>query len=187
MGRAAGVGGLLNHAPGHGLVDQAGERRDHQVGHGRAVAEGVLQVGDLAAPDFRDRPLAEGGDDIALDGEPVLGGGGGLAAHRDMLAQVTLGKRSKGGACGFLGRALCEVLARPDTGDDEGGTAAGFCRADDAVAAHGDALRARRAPGLHDIDLGARGIDAHAEAGERAVPDHRVPACREGVHDALCN
>ena len=186
MGRAAGVGGLLNHAPGHGLVDQARERRDHQVGHGRAVAEGVLQVGDLAAPDFGDRPLAEGGHDIALDGEPVLGGGGGLAAHRDMLAQVTLGEGGKGGACGFLGRAL-RVLAGPDAGDDEGGTAAGFCGADDAVAAHGDALRARRAPGLHDIDLGARGIDAHAEAGEGAVPDHRVPARREGVHDALCN
>ena len=61
------------------------------------------------------------------------------------------------------------------------------CRADDAVAAHGDALGPPRAPGLHDIDLGAGGIDADAEAGERAVPDHRVPARREGVHDALCN
>ena len=60
-------------------------------------------------------------------------------------------------------------------------------RADDAVAADGDALRACGAPGLHDVDLGARGIDADAEAGEGAVPDHRVPARREGVHDALCN
>ena len=86
----------------------------------------VLQVGDLAAPDFGDRALAECGDDIALDGEAVLGCGGGLAAHRDMLAQVALCKRGKGGACGFLGRAL-RVLAGVHAGDDEGGTAAGFC------------------------------------------------------------
>ena len=147
----------------------------------------MLQIGDMAAPDFGDRALAEGGHDIALDGEPVLGGGGGLAAHRDMLAQVALGEGGKGGACGFLGLGLCQVLAGVHAGDDEGGTAAGFCRADDAVAADGDALRARGAPGLHDVDLGAGGIDADAEAGERAVPDHRVPARREGVHDALCN
>ena len=147
----------------------------------------MLQIGDMAAPDFGDRALAEGGHDIALDGEPVLGCGGGLAAHRDMLAQVTLGKRGKGGACGFLGLVLRGVLAGVHAGDDEGGAAAGFCRADDAVAAHGDALRACGAPGLHDIDLGARGIDADAEAGERAVPDHRVPACGEGVDGALCN
>ena len=104
-----------------------------------------------------------------------------------MLAQVALGKRGKGGACGFLGLLLSGVLAGVHAGDDERGTAAGFIRADDPVAADGDALRARRAPGLHDIDLGARGIDADAEAGERAVPDHRVPARREGVHDALCD
>ena len=104
-----------------------------------------------------------------------------------MLAQVALGEGGKGGARGFLGRALCQVIAGPDASDDQRRTAAGFCRADDPVAADGDALRARRAPGLHDIDLGARGIDADAEAGERAVPDHRVPARREGVHDALCN
>ena len=147
LGRAAGVGRLLNHAPGHGLVDQAGERRDHQVGHGGAVAERVLQIGDMAAPDFGDRALAEGGHDIALDGEPVLGGGGGLAAHRDMLAQVALGEGGKGGARGFLGRSRCGVLAGVHAGDDEGGTAAGLCRADDPVAADGDALRALRGPG----------------------------------------
>ncbi len=147
----------------------------------------MLQIGDMAAPDLGDRALSEGGDDIALDGEPVLGCGGGLAAHRDMLAQVTLGKRGKGGACGFLRRAFCEVLAGVHAGDDEGGTAAGLVGADDAVAADGDALRACGAPGLHDVDLGAGGIDADAEAGERAVPDHRVPARREGVDDALCN
>ena len=147
----------------------------------------MLQIGDMAAPDFGDRALAEGGDDIALDGEPVLGGGRGLAAHRDMLAQVALGKRGKGGARGFLGLLLCRVLAGAHAGDDERGAAAGFCRADDPVAADGDALRARRAPGLHDIDLGAGGIDADAEAGQRAVPDHRVPARREGVDGTLCN
>ena len=70
-------------------------------------------------------------------------------------------------------------------GEDERGTAAGLVGADDPVAADGDALGPCGAPGLHDIDLGARGIDADAEAGERAVPDHRVPARREGVHDAL--
>ena len=104
-----------------------------------------------------------------------------------MLAQVALGEGGKGGACGLLGLLLCQVLAGVHAGDDEGGTAAGFCRTDDAVAADGDALRACRAPGLHDIDLGAGGVDSDAEAGERAVPDHRVPARREGVHDALCN
>ena len=135
----------------------------------------MLKIGDMAAADVGDRARAEGGDDIALDGEPVLGGGGGLAAHRDMLAQVALGKRGKGGACGFLGLALCQVLAGVHAGDDEGCAAAGFCRADDPVAADGDALGARRAPGLHDIDLGAGGIDADAEAGERAVPDQPCP------------
>ena len=134
LGRAAGVGGLLNHAPGHGLVDQARQRRDHQVGHGGAVAKRVLQIGDMAAPDFGDRALAEGGHDIALDGEPVLGGGRGLAAHRDMLAQVALGKRGKGGARGFLGRAV-GVLAGPDASDDQRRAAAGLVGADDAVAA----------------------------------------------------
>ena len=76
----------------------------------------MLQIGDMAAPDFRDRALAEGGDDIALDGEAVLGGGAGLAAHRDMLAQVALGEGGKGGACGFLGRTLRQVLAGPARG-----------------------------------------------------------------------
>ena len=146
----------------------------------------MLQIGDLAAPDFGDRARAEGGHDIALDGEPVLGGGRGLAAHRDMLAQVALGKGGKGGARGLLRRAL-RVLAGVHAGDDERRAAAGLVCADDAVAAHGDALRAGGAPGLHDVDLGAGGIDADAEAGERAVPDYRVPARGEGVDSALCN
>ena len=127
MGRAAGVGGLLNHAPGHRLVDQARQRGDHEVGHGGAVAERVLQIGDMAAPDFGDRPLAEGGDDIALDGEPVLGGGRRLAAHRDMLAQVTLGKRGEGGPRGLLGPD-CSAGSSPAlyASDDQRRTAAGF-------------------------------------------------------------
>ena len=53
------------------------------------------------------------------------------------------------------------------------------------MTAHGDALRARRAAGLHHVDLGARGIDADAEAGERAVPDHPVAVRRKGLHGAL--
>ena len=50
LGRAAGVGHLAHRAPGCGLVDEAGQRGHHQVGHGRAVAQRVLQVGDVAAP-----------------------------------------------------------------------------------------------------------------------------------------
>ena len=138
----------------------------------------MLQVGDVAPPDLGDRHLAEGGDDVALDGEPVLGGGGGLAAHRDVLAQVAPGERREGGACGFLGRALGGIVAGAHAGDDEGGAPAGLVRADDAVAAHGDALGACGAACLHHVDLGAGGIDADAEAGERAVPHHRVPARR---------
>ena len=141
-----GLVGLLNHSPGCGLVDQARERRDHQVGHGGAVAERVLQIGDMAAPDFGDRPLTEGGHDVALNGEAVLGGGGGLAAHRDMLAQVALGKRGEGGPRGFLGLALCQVLAGPDASDDQRRTATGLIGSDDPVAAHGDALRAIAGP-----------------------------------------
>ena len=122
---------------------------------------------------------------MALDGQSVLGCGGRLAADGDVLAQVAFGEGGKGGAGGLRGRALCEVLAGFHTSDDEGCAPAGLARADDAVAADGCAPGARRATGLHDIDPCAGGIDADAEAGERTVPQHPVPAGREPVDDRV--
>ena len=109
----------------------------------------------------------------------------GLAADRDVLPQVAGGEGCEGGALRLRFLALRRIVAGADAGDDEGRAPACLVRADDAVAADGDAPRAGRAPRLHDVDPGAGGIDADAEAGERAVPDHRVALCRQPFHRAV--
>ena len=115
----------------------------------------MLQVGDVAAADGDDGEVAQGGEDMALDGEAVLGCGRGLAADRDVLAEVALGEGGEGGTGRLLHPGLGRVLAGAGAGDGDGRAPAGLCRADDAVAAEGGAPRAARPPGLHDVDPGA--------------------------------
>ena len=144
----------------------------------------MLQVGDLRTAEGGDREGAEGRHDVALDGEPVLGCCRRLAAHRHVLAQVALGEGRDGNGLGLL--CLWDgLITRADAGDDEGRAPAGFLGTDHPVAAHGDALRALGASGLHHVDLGAGGVDPDAEAGERPIPDHRVLAGSERRHGVL--
>ena len=59
-----------------------------------------------------------------------------------MLAQVARGEGREGRALGLRFLALGGVFAGAHAGDDEGCAPAGLVGADDAVAAHGDALGA---------------------------------------------
>ena len=65
-------------------------------------------------------------------------------------------------------------MTNPSATTIRSGFPAGLVGGELAVAAHGDALGAAENAGLHDVDLAARQVDADAEAGKVAVPEHGV-------------
>ena len=81
------------------------------------------------------------------------------------------------------GRSAARFLAPLDAVDDLGCALARLGCGDLAVGAERDtAWRATR-PALDDVDLAARGVDAHAEARQLTVPDDDVArGDRERVH-----
>ena len=81
------------------------------------------------------------------------------------------------------GRSAARLLAPLDAVDDLGCALTRLCGGDLAVGAERDAAWRATRPALDDVDLAARGVDAHAEAGELTVPDDDVAlGDRERVH-----
>ena len=114
------------------------------------------------------RHHAEGGEDVVLKGAPVDACGVRIAVLCDVGAHVALGEVGDGGA--GLGQECCGFLAPLDAVDDLGCALAGLCGGDLAVGAEGDAAWPATRPALDDVDLAARGVDAHAEAGQAHGP-----------------
>ena len=142
-----------------------------------------MEGGHVGALDQAERHHAERGEDVVLQRAAVDAGGVGVAVLRHVGAHVALGEVGDGGA--GAGREHGGLLAPLDAVDDAGGAEPGLCRGDLAVGAEGDAAGPAACAGLHDVDLAARGIDAHAEAGQLAVPDDDVAlAGAQRVHRA---
>ena len=81
------------------------------------------------------------------------------------------------------GRSAARFLAPLDAVDDLGCALARLCGGDLAVGAEGDAAWPATRAALDDVDLAARGVDAHAEARELTVPDDDVArGDRERIH-----
>ena len=81
------------------------------------------------------------------------------------------------------GKSAAGFLAPLDAVDDLGRAFACLGCGDLAMGAEGDAAWPATRPALDDVDLAARGIDAHAEAGQRTVPDDDITlGDRERVH-----
>ena len=81
------------------------------------------------------------------------------------------------------GRSAAGFLAPLDAVDDLGCALAGLCGGDLAVGAERDAAWPATCPALDDVDLAARGVDAHPEARQLTVPDDDVAlGDRERVH-----
>ena len=81
------------------------------------------------------------------------------------------------------GTSAARFLAPLDAVDDLGCALACLGGGDLAVGAEGDTAWPAARPALDDVDLAARGVDAHAEAGQLAVPDDDVAlGDRERIH-----
>ena len=105
----------------------------------------------------------------------------GIAVLCDVGAHVALGEVGDGGA--GLGQECCGFLAPLDAVDDLGCALTGLGGGDLAVGAERDAAWPTTRPALDDVDLAARGVDAHAEARQLPVPDDDIArGDRERVH-----
>ena len=122
------------------------------------------------------------GQDVVLQRAPVDAGGVRIAVLGDVGAHVALGEVGDGGGAG-VGRRRSGFLAPLDAVDDLGRALSRLGGGDLAVGAERDAARPAAGAALDDVDLAPRGIDAHAEAGQIAVPDDDVAlGHRERVH-----
>ena len=140
-----------------------------------------MQRRDVGALDQAKRHHAERRQDVVLERAPVDACGVRIAVLCDVGAHVALGEVGDGGA--GLGQERTRFLAPLDAVDDLGCALAGLGGGDLAVGAEGDAAWPATRPALDDVDLAPRGVDAHAEAGQLAVPDDDVAlGDRERVH-----
>ena len=137
----------------------------------------------MGALDHGERHHAKRRQDVVLERAPVDAGGMRVAVLGHVGAHVALGEVGDGGAA--PGRRHGRLLAPLDAVDDLGRAEPRLRRGDLAVGAEGDAARAAAGAALDDVDLPARGVDAHAEAGELPVPEDDVAVCgAERVHRA---
>ena len=140
-----------------------------------------MQRRDVGALDQAKRHHAERRQDVVLQRAPVDACGVRIAVLCDVGAHVALGEVGDGGA--GLGQERARFLAPLDAVDDLGCAFARLCGGDLAVGAERDAAWRAARPALDDVDLAARGVDAHAEARELTVPDDDVArGGRERVH-----
>ena len=140
-----------------------------------------MQRRDVGTLDHAKRHHAERGQDVVLQRAPVDACGVRIAVLCDVGAHVALGEVGDGGA--GLGQEGARFLAPLDAVDDLGCALACLCGGDLAVGAEGDAAWRATRPALDDVDLAARGVDAHAEAGQLAVPDDDIArGDRERIH-----
>ena len=140
-----------------------------------------MQRRDVGALDQAKRHHAERRQDVVLQRAPVDACGVRIAVLCDVGAHVALGEVGDGGA--GLGQERARLLAPLDAVDDLGCALACLGGGDLAVGAEGDAAWPATRPALDDVDLAARGVDAHAEARQLTVPDDDVArGDRERVH-----
>ena len=184
--RAARVAPLLDQAPGGGEGEHLGQHHERPVGRARGGAQPVVERRHVGALDRAERQRAQRRQDVVVERAAIDAGRVRVAVDRHVGAQVARGELGDGGL-GAAAQGVC-VLAPLDAVDDPGGPLARLLGAERAVGAEGDAARRTVGPALHHIDLAARGIDAHAEAGEVAVPVDRVRAAgRQALHRAPGN
>ena len=86
--KAARIAALRSQAPDLGLIDHPRQRDDHLVRHGRDMAQPVVQVGHMLAPDRGNGQLAELGQNVLAHHTAVQLRRARFAAHRDILAIV---------------------------------------------------------------------------------------------------
>ena len=140
-----------------------------------------MQGRDVGALDQAKRHHSERRQDVVLQRAPVDACGVRIAVLCDVGAHVALGKVGDGGA--GLGQERARFLAPLDAVDDLGCALACLGCGDLAVCAQRDAAWRATRPALDDVDLAARGIDAHPEACQRTVPDDDIArGDRERVH-----
>ena len=140
-----------------------------------------MQRRDVGALDQAKRHHAKRRQDVVLQRAPVDACGVRIAVLCDVGAHVALGEVGDGGA--GLGQERARFLAPLDAVDDLGCALACLGGGDLAVGAERDAAWRATRPALDDVDLAPRGVDAHAEARQLAVPDDDVAlGDRERVH-----
>ena len=131
-----------------------------------------MERGGLRTADLGDPHRAQRGQDVVLDQGAVRRGGVGLAARPGVLAHEALGKPRHGGR--GLGRCSDKILATLDAVDDAGRLLPRLLTRHLSVAAERHALRAPRPSRLDHVDLPARGVYPHPEAGKVPVPEDGV-------------
>ena len=158
-----------------GHVEDPGEEVNRPVRGVGGLAEPEVERRHLLAGDRRHQGLAERGHEVPVDGGPVEHFGPRLAAHRDVLLEVPRGKLRHRDLGGHRRRRR-RLLPRLDAGDDRGRPATRLSGRDRPVAPDRDPPGPPLPPALDHVDLGARGVDPHPEAGEVPIPEDRVPS-----------
>ena len=170
----------VDHAAGRPLRLRLAADRDMfleiargQVGH-RGVAQAVMELDDVLGTDVLHRHASERRNDVLVDGGAVELLGLRLAVDLDVGAHAPRREIGDGGVRLGLGRDGVEAAL--DAVDDAGRLTAALVERLAGDRSEGHPLQAGGSAGLHDIDLAAVALDAHAEASQIAVPVEGVPA-----------
>ena len=185
--RAARIAPGRRHPPRLGEPEHLREHADRLVRLGRLVPHPEVQVRHMRTLHRRQRQMAELGHDVAVHNAPEGLHRSRLAVHLDMRLHVACRQVRDGGLRLRCGRE--RLLAAPDAVEHARRVLARLVGRHLAVRAERGAFHAaRQPPHLHHVDLAPRRIHPDAEAGQVAVPEHRVAALDpQRVHRALGN
>ena len=179
---AAGVAPRRQQSPRLRTVHHPRQRGHRVVRRHRRLAQTVVQLGNMLTAERRNRHLAERRQNVLADHLAVALDRERLAANLRVLAQVPLGKLGHRRPA-FGTSPGPRLLARLDPGQERLPPAPCLVRRDRAVPADRDPLRALGAAPLHQIRLGAVGIDPNPEARHVPVPADELPVPRPQAVD----
>ena len=148
------------------------EHVDHGVRHPRRFAKPVVQCRYLGCSDLAYRHRAQSPQDVVIQYGVILRDRDRLAVRPGINAHETLGQSGHGEL--RHGRSWLRLLAALDAVDDGGRLLPRLIGRDIPVPAERHAFGTSGPPGLHYVDLLARGVDPHPEAGQVPVPEDRI-------------
>ena len=166
------VASCRNHPPALGEGEHPGQDPRCLVGRRGGVAQLVVKRRDVGGRDILERLRPQGGQDVVLQGHPVVLGRVRLAPDRDMVLEAACGEVGDGGLRRRF-RGL-RILAPLDAVDDNSRLAPALIDRLGADRPQGHPLQAGRPPGLDDVELAPGGVDPYPEAGEVAVPEDGI-------------